>query len=553
MIPPSADVPAAPEFIRAGELFRTLRWNDCVQALEEADARQSLGGDALTLLGDAAYLTGRDEQAAAAYARAYQRFVEAGDLRAAARSAAGCTFVLVNAGEQVRAGGWAARARLLVDENALGGPEAGWVLADEAHRLIGQHRLDDALSTARAGESVGLAARDAEVVVLSRLTIGFALLLLLGERTPAIQVFDEIMVAVSSDETSPAVVGLSYCSAIGACMLLRDVARAREWTRALDRWCDARPDLVPYRGTCLVHRSQMLAFGGDWAGAVGEAVNAEALLRGPAAGEAAYQLGELHRLMGQHDEAAGHYRRANSLGKQPEPGLSRLRIAQGRADVAETTLRRLDDQARSPEDRAELLAALVEAQLCLDQVRDAERTAAQLRDIAGDLPSPLLHGLAEQAVGAVLLAAGDAGAALASLQRSRQLWLELDLPHPCAQVRSLIGRCLRALGDEASATMEFEAARECFVRLGALPDLADVDALLGRPVTAAGSGRAGDLTDREVQVIRLVAAGHTNRKIAGDLHLSEKTIARHLSNIYAKLDLPSRAAATAYAYEHGLI
>ena len=134
----------------------------------------------------------------------------------------------------------------------------------------------------------------------------------------------------------------------------------------------------------------------------------------------------------------------------------------------------------------------------------------------------------------------------------QQRWTDLDLPHVCAQVRVLAGRCLRALGDEEAADLEFEAARACFERLGAAPDLArlvDVTATEppGRPV------RPGGLTDREVEVVRLVAAGHTNRVIAGRLCLSEKTVARHLANIYAKLDIPSRAAATAYAYDHGLV
>ncbi len=544
------DAPSAVDSARARDLFASLRWAECVDVLRAADAREPLPGADLTLLGEAAYLIGRDEDAAAAHARAYQRHLDAADVRAAARSASRCAFVLGNAGEAARAGGWAARARQLAQDHDLGGSEAGMVLADEAHRLIEEHRVVEALETARAGERLGLAVRDADVVVLSRLTIGFSLLLQ-GDRSEAMRVFDEIMVAVSSDETSPSVVGLSYCSAIAACMMLRDVGRAREWTGALTRWCDARPDLVPYRGTCLVHRSQMMTFGGDWSGAVGEAVRAETLLHGPAAGEAAYQLGELHRLMGDDDAAADHYRRANSLGTQPEPGLSRLRIAQGRADLAEATLRRLCAEPRPPEDRAELLAARVDAQLSLGDVEDARVTAAELHDTAAGLDTPLVHALAGHATGAVLLAAGRPEDALISLRTSVRIWQELDLPHPCARVRLLIGQCLRELGDEGSADLEVEAARDCFVRLGAQPDLDALDARPGaEPVRA---GHPGGLTDREVEVVRLVAAGHTNRAIAGELHLSEKTVARHLSNIYTKLGLPSRAAATAYAYDHGLL
>jgi hypothetical protein len=231
--------------------------------------------------------------------------------------------------------------------------------------------------------------------VLCRVTIGFAFLLT-GQRAAGIRVFDEVMLAVSSDETSPTVVGLCYCVAVAACMLVRDVVRARTWTATLDRWCADRPDLVAYRGTCLVHRAQLSALGGDWAGALGEAATAQHLLQGTAAGQAAYQLGELHRLMGHGAEAEDSYRRANALGFQPEPGLSRLRTAQGRPDVAARTLQRLCTGSRPPEDLAELLAARVEAELALGDVEAAGATAGELRAIAEPLGTPLLCGLADQ-------------------------------------------------------------------------------------------------------------------------------------------------------------
>jgi len=544
------DASAALGLAQARDLFDASQWNRCVEVLTVADAHTPLGGRDLTLLADAAYLTGRDEEAVRAYGRAYQQHVTATDWRSATRSALACGFVLANAGEGIRSGAWTARAKHLVDEHDLGGAEAGWVLAEEAHRLMMQRQVADALSLARKGESLGLEARDGDVVVLSRLTIGVALLVE-GERVEAMRVMDEVMVAVSSEETSAAVVGLAYCSAIGACMMVRDVARAREWTAALTRWCDARPDMVPYRGTCLVHRSQMMTLGGDWTNAAEEALRAESLLRGRSAGDAAYQLGELARLRGEADAAAEHYRRANSLGKQPEPGLSRLRVAQGRAEQARKTLVRLCGERRPPEDRAELLAARVEAELSLADVDAARSSAEELAGIAATLDASLVDGLAQQALGAVLVAEQRLEEALEPLRRARQVWEELALPHPCAEVRLLVGRCLRELGDEGSASLELEAARECFARLGAASGLAILDAL---PTEAPSAGPGVNvLTARELEVVRLVAAGHTNRAIAARLRLSEKTVARHLSNIYAKLGVASRAAATAYAYEQGIV
>ena len=552
MAPPSgdgtvlADGGSARVLPEARALFAGFHWRRCVDLLADADADTGLDAEGLLLLGRAAQLIGADERAAAAFARAYQSFLDDGDVPAAARSAMFNALVLENATEPVRSQAWAARAQRLVEEHGLGGGEAGWVLSYRAHQELATGHVGEALVTAREGERLALAAHDADSLVLCRLTIGFGLIFE-GRRTEAIAVFDEIMLAVSSDETSPAVVGLCYCFSVAACMALRDVVRARAWTVTLDRWCTARPDLVAYRGTCLVHRAQMSTLGGNWTGALAAAADAEGLLVGTGAGQAAYQLGELHRLMGSDVDAEDAYRRANALGFQPEPGLSRLRVAQGRPEVAARTLRRLCTEPRPPADRAELLAALVDAELDLCEVGGARRSAGELRNAAEDLASPLLLGLADQAEGAVLLAEDRPADALDALRRSQQRWTELDLPHPCAQVRVLAGRCLQAMGDEESAALEFEAARECFARLGAAPDLARV------PTVNGAGPRPGPLTDREVEVVRLVAAGHTNRAIAGRLCLSEKTVARHLANVYAKLDIPSRAAATAYAYDHGLV
>ena len=531
----------------ARELFDARDWAGCRAALAAADGDVGLDGPQLLLLGEVAFLTGEDEEAAGAYSRAYRWFLDRGDHRGAARCACLCQFVLSLAGEHARAAGWAGRARRLVAEHAMGGAEEGMLLAEEAHRLVLSGQLVDGLAAAREGERLGLAAGDGDVVVLSRLSIAFAHLLQ-GERAAVVDLMDEVMVAVSAGETSAAVVGIAYCSAIDACVRVRDVRRAREWTAVLTRWCDDLPDLVPFRGQCLVHRAQAKAWDGDWPGAAVEAARAEELLRGPAAGAAAYQLGEVHRLMGALDDAAHHYRRANGLGRRPEPGLSRLRLAQGRAEDAERTLTRLCAEDGPPEDRAELLDALVDARLAVGDVPGAAEAAGELSRVAAGVDATLVRGLAHRADAAAALAADRPAEALEAARACLAEWAELDLPHPCAQVRLLLGRCLRALGDEPAAQLEFDAARDCLVRLGAEADLAVLAALgADRPA------HPGGLTGREVEVVRLVAAGHTNRTLARELGISEKTVARHLSNVYTKLGVSSRAATTAYAYDHGLV
>jgi DNA-binding CsgD family transcriptional regulator len=211
-----------------------------------------------------------------------------------------------------------------------------------------------------------------------------------------------------------------------------------------------------------------------------------------------------------------------------------LRIAQGQLEAARAAIRRAVDEAKQPASRARLLPTLIEVMLA---------------GIADRLQAPLLRAMATQAQGAVLLAEGDARAALAALREAWTAWQELEAPHEAARTRALIGLACRALGDEDGAEMELDAARWAFQELGATPDVASVESLSRKGSAEAASG----LTAREVEVLRLVAAGKTNRAIATDLFLSEKTVARHVSNIFGKLGLSTRAAATAHAYEHGLV
>jgi DNA-binding CsgD family transcriptional regulator len=308
----------------------------------------------------------------------------------------------------------------------------------------------------------------------------------------------------------------------------------------LSDWCDAQSGLVPFRGQCLVHRSQIKSMHGDWAGALAEARRACERLDSPAAGDAWYQVGEIHRLQGDWERAEAAYRQANSHGRQPEPGLALMRLAQWRLDAAVATFRRLYAETGRL-DRVDVLAGVVEAMVAAGDLDTAEAAAAELGTLAG--ATAVHRGRAAEARGLVDLARGDAAAALGSLRAALGAWTELGMRHDRARVRARIGDACRALGDDASAALEHEAARTTFRELGARPDLDRLE----RPHAPAG------LTAREVEVLRHVAAGRTNRQIAAELVLSEKTVARHLSNIYTKLGLRSRSAATAYAYDHQLV
>ena len=265
-------------------------------------------------------------------------------------------------------------------------------------------------------------------------------------------------------------------------------------------------------------------------------------------GSAYYQLGELQRLRGEFAEAEESYRKASEAGRRPEPGLALLRLAQGRIDVATSVLRRALNEAQEPPARSRVLPAYVETMIAAGDVAAARAGADELGQIAELLDAPSAH---RGRLG------GGSGSArgrrpaigLAELRTAGSAWRKLDAQYETARCQVLIGLACRALGDLETSGLELEGARKVFEQLGANPDIERLDALIRRPPGQAPGG----LTAREVEVLRLVASGKTNRAIARELGLSEKTVARHVSNSLTKIGVPSRAAATAYAYQNGLI
>jgi DNA-binding CsgD family transcriptional regulator len=364
---------------------------------------------------------------------------------------------------------------------------------------------------------------------------------------------DEAMVSVVAGEVSPVVAGLVYCGVIDVCQEVAELRRAREWTQALTAWCDSRPGMLTFTGQCLVHRAELLRLGGSWAEAVEAARRAAERLAEAddeqAVGGARYQQAEAHRVLGELEAAEDAYRRAARGGHEPQPGLALLRLAQGRTDAAEAAVRRALGETSDRLVRARLLPAAVEVLLAAGDPGAAGEAAAELAGIAAAYRTQALLAAAGHAQGAVLLATGDPGAAVPALRAAWRAWRELETPYEAARARLLLGLACRALGDEDAAAMEVDAARAVLARLGAAPDL---ERLERRARPDADAGAAG-LTERELEVLRLLAAGKTNAAICSALHLAAKTVDRHVSNIYAKLGVSSRAAATAYAYQHQLV
>ena len=539
------------ELARGREAAGRLAWADAYTALSLADRSSPLAGEDLELLATAAYLLGRVEESLQALQRAQQIYAEGGDPRRAARCAFWIWFHLINQEELAQASGWLARANRLLEHEQQECPERGYMLIPVAFQHVVAGDYTGARRAAARAAAIGRRAADADLVAFALVLHGRAMVRE-GRVGEGLALLDEAMVAVVAGELSPPVAGTVYCSMIDACQEISEWRRAHEWTAALTAWCEKQPDMITFTGQCLVHRAEILQLHGAWPQAVEEAKRAgERLVQGAdrrVSGAAFYQQAEVYRVLGDFTAADDAYRQASHWGLEPQPGLALLRLAQGRNDAAAAAIRRVLAETSERFRRGKLLPAQVEIMLAVGD-RPAARVATdELTGISESYDTPTLRAAAGAAHGAVLLAEGDARAAVVALRGAWQMWRELDAPYEAARVRVLVGLGCRALGDEEAAALDLDAARSVFAQLGAAPDLARLERLDGR----RAASRHG-LTMRELQVLGLLAAGKTNHAIASDLVLAEKTVDRHVSNIYTKLGVSSRAAATAYAYRQGLL
>jgi ATP/maltotriose-dependent transcriptional regulator MalT len=527
-------------------------WGDAYTALSLADQSSSLAGEDLELLAAAAYLLGHVDECRQALQRAHRAYVAAGDPPRAARCLFWVGFTLLLEGDLAPAAGWVARANRLLDHEQQECAEHGFLLLPGAVQASAAGDYASAEATAARAAEIGARAGDADLLTLGLHFQGRALLHQ-GRVREGLALLDEAMVAVVAGEVWPPVAGNVYCSMIDACLEISDLRRASEWTTALAAWWLNQPDMVTFTGQCLVHRAELMQLHGAWPEAIEETKRAcERLAHAAdkyATGAALYRQAEVYRAHGQFAEAEDAYREASRWGREPQPGLALLRLAAGSNGAAEAAIRRAVAETTDRLSRAKLLPAHIEIMLTVGDVPAAREAADELSAIAHDYATPALCAVAGHALGAVLLAEGDARAALGALRGAWEAWQELDAPYEAARVRVLIALGCRALGDEESAALELDAARRIFGKLGATPDLTRIENLNPKYTDGAAHG----LTARELQVLRLVATGKTNHAIAADLVLAEKTVDRHVTNIFTKLGVSSRAAATAYAYEHRLL
>jgi DNA-binding CsgD family transcriptional regulator len=531
--------------------YQAHAWTDAYRLLSLAERSAALlAGEDLERLATSAYLIGRESEFHRCLERAHHAHLTSGDPSRAARCAFWLCITLLLRGDSGQSNGWLARAQRLVEGRDT--VERGYLLVPLFERQFHRGQVDIAQATATSALQVGERFGDADLTACARHQLG-RLLLAREQISPGLALLDDAMLAAARGELSPIMTGLLYCSVISACTQVYALAHASEWTEALAQWCDEQPDMIAFTGACLVHRAEIMQLRGAWSHAMAEAERASERIsrfggtRPPT--NALYCKAELHRLRGELAEAEAAYEHANRAGSEPQPGFALLRLDQGRVDAAAVAIRRVVGTTTDRLQRAGLLPAYVEIMLASGDIDEARHACDELMGLAATLDSELLDAVAAYAHGTVQLAQGDARSALNPLRRAFELWQRIDAPYEIARTRLLMGQACRALGDEEASRLEFDEARSLFERLGAAPQIARLDASAG----CRAAEKRHPLTDRELQVLRLVVAGNTNKSIAHELFLSERTIDRHVSNIYTKLGVSSRAAATAYAYAHQLL
>lgn len=530
-----------PESGGVDEARRAYAAQEWRRAFECYAAEPSLADDDQDRYAQSAMLLGRMDDYYAIRERSYEERLARGDVPGAALAAFWAGMQRMVAGDVAGGGGWLARSARLVAEDGLDSLAAGYLHLADAFAALTAGEVERAVALAGRSVAAGRRLRCSDLVALALHQQGLTLIQD-GRTEEGLANLDEALVELASGGASPMVTGIVYCGALSGCWNAYELGRAQQWTAAMTGWCEAQPDLANFTGECKVRRAELKLLHGRWAdaqdelaGVAGEDADAWAAAR------AAYLRGDLARLQGRVDTAEDAFATAARLGSDPQPGLALLRLAKGNVHAAAAMVRRSLAEAQDDGKRVEVLGAAVEILLAADEVGAAEGAVGQLRDLTRKCRTAVVTALAAHASAALELAAGRPDAALPPAREALLLWVRVPAPYQEARTRLVIADACRRLGDDESADREVTAARELLEALGAIPDLARL------PDSNA------QLSPREVEVLRLVATGATNRAIASQLVLSERTVDRHVSNILAKLRVASRAAATAYAVENRIL
>ena len=541
---------AVEDLVRARAEFERGEWASALDRWAGLDL-DALTGDDLTSAAEAAHLVGRMEVSVDLFRRAHEERLAVGDVAGAVRVAFRLSMIAGTTGDPSASSGWAASGERLLQELPAGSLESGYVAFARMFGHLRAGRIEDARRSALAAVDAGRRHHDPGLFAMGLCSQG-RLSIYSGQVPTGLSLLDEAMVEATARALDPVTLGHVYCTAIEGCQEVSDIGRVAEWTELLRRWCAAHPDLVVFTGQCSLHRAQILRARGAWAEAVEEFDAAIARYEragaADAVGQAAYERGDLLRLRGDLDAAEASFRLSAERGVDPQPGLAELWLARGATAAATGAVTRLLAETAGGPARSRVLPGAVRVLAATGEPEAARDAAGELEDLAAAFGTDALRVEAALAAAVAARAVGDDAGALPHLRRARQLSTHLDLPYAGALARVGTGLALRSLGDEESSRQELVAGRAALVGLGARLDLDALDRS-----AAPSAQRPGGLSAREVEVLRLVASGRSNAQIAAALVISERTVARHLSNIFTKLGVGSRTAAAAFAYQHGLV
>lgn len=532
----------------ARHAYESRAWTVTSERLAALDRQQPLSVEDLVRWGIASHLRGDVEGCGRVLRRGHEESAR-DDPCAAALCAFWLGLCAMETGQGAVAGGWFAQAAADLEAVPQDCPERGYLMLPRAMMAIDAGDLAAAEEALEQVRACGERHQVPDLVVSGTAFLG-RIRLDRDDVAGGLALMDRAMTGLLSSAMTPILAGQVYCGVVEACQWIGDHDRVRQWTAELVRWCEAQPDLVPYTGQCAVHRGQLMMLDGALAEACVEfrlASERYALLGAPfAAGLARYEEGEVHRLRGDLDDARRCYDEAAETGHDGQPGRALLGLVAGDGAAVLRGLERALAEAHGASQRLRVLPAIARAATETGDLDRAERAVDDLSGLAASTGVPSVRARAAAAAGALALARGGPADALPLLREAHRLWVRVRAPYEVARVRADMGRACAALGDPDGARVEWRVARRAFAELGTGPDERRVGALLDPAPGPDG------LTPREVEVLGLVAAGLTNPQVAARLYLSEKTVSRHLGNIFTKLGVRSRTAAAAYALRHDL-
>jgi len=539
--------------LQAAQAHWKLRgWNTAYSLFKALDDAGDLNSDDLERYGISAYLTDREDEFLMIFERGFERCSEDYQMRNAIRFAFWLGLTHMFRGEFGKGGGWFARAGGILQDIGSDCVESGYLMLPSIEQDIDADNLAAATKAAIEAAEIGTRFCDNDLVVMARHLQG-RVELKAGNLEAGFAIFDDVMLSVTGGSLSPIVTGLVYCSVIDACHEILDFGRTKEWTEALSDWCDEQPELVAFTGQCMIHVAEFRQIDGSWKKSEAQARLACQTLEGSAysgrAGTAYYRLGEIHRLQGDFAQAENDYRAASKFGFDPQPGRALMHLHQGRHKLASSGIGRALATTQVPQNRIGLLQAQTEIMVATGEFELAREAVNELALHSKTYRTDAVRAVAAQAKGLFDLSAGNPSAAYFELRKAADVWQQLGASYNNARVQVLLGRTCQALGDMGGAELELTAALDVFIALGATADQAVARNALS-PKLATGTDQ---LTTRQIEILRYIARGDTNRKIADELGLSERTIDRHVSNILMRLDVPTRSAATAYAYTQKLL